>query len=251
MAPEAERSPLTSIRHRPEATQNPFRLSIAHLLLWTATTAFALFLLRPTFPATLEDAEAADGAVLRALVSVAVAPVYGAAILGLVMVLRQLRDIGLFRWREPGHCLLAMVGSGFLGFGLIGWAMSTLDEPQFSSYVVVALCGAVASIVALLLVFPVIVLLVDVEFLDPPRWRNVLWLLAATICGCLCVPEPPAFLYPVIPALLLICFLLSLFVAVGIDIWKGQHRDLPHWLGVVAIVTVIGHLAALASMPVR
>src|SRR5678815_1269821 len=86
------------------------RLSIAHLLLITAGSAVAIWLLQPP-----------NGKVsaLEVVISVIFAPVYGTALAAIVLAFLRVRTQWVAIAEEPGHWLLLIIGSGFAGPALL------------------------------------------------------------------------------------------------------------------------------------
>jgi hypothetical protein len=241
---------------RGEATvEQRFRLSLAHLLLWTMTTAVALFLLRPTVSTDKKPFDAAEesthaAALLPAVVTVAVAPVYGAAILAGAMALwAALLGQGTLRVRQPGHWLLLIVGVQFLGVALYAWgirllqASSDLPDKYTIPGVVLIASGTALFWLLLLLLF-----LTATQVQKPLRWKIAFRLLAATYCTstlCCCFSPFEPWPLPIVSAPLLLAFLASTLIAAVMDLGRGERRDLRHWLGVVAAWSMVVHVVLL------
>jgi hypothetical protein len=213
-----------------------FRLSIAQLLLWTATTGVAL--------ALLAGARSFSESLSRGLVSMAVAPLYGLGILALAAGARQCFGQDLIAGFQPGHWLLAIVGTAFLGVaGLarIGAWMNP-PPPPAALQVFVAAAGVTASCLLLLLVpFLIISALSDVWL--QRAWRFVFLLLGGLLLAPLCAGC--LFNFPLVMAPLLLAVPIASGWAAVTDWRRGERRDLLHWLGVLAINAGLGHIVSL------
>jgi hypothetical protein len=251
------------IRYRPQSSENPLQLRLAHFFLWTAATAVALLLLRPTFPAVPEGAPAVDAAegvrdlkdVLRAGVAVAVAPVYGAALMAFAIgVWRTMRGKGPLDVCQPGHWFLLIVGSAFLGAGFSGIAINSADNLMEAPMHQTFLTGVSFCIAMILcVVSPLLLLLAVLEIQEPPRWKIVFRLFGVAIVsalfGCPCMVSLSMFaVVLLLHAGLLVTFCGAMLAAVLIDLYQRERRDVAHWLGVLSVVTVVMHLVALAMV---
>jgi hypothetical protein len=243
---------------RGEATvEQPFRLSLAHLLLWTMTTAVALFLLRPTVPTDKKPFDAAEesanaAALVPAVVTVAVAPVYGVAILAVAMALWvPLTCQGTLTVRQPGHWLLLIVGAQFLGVALYAWGIRFLQVgPPLPARHSIPGGFAIAAGIGFLLFMVLLLFLAATEAQVPLRWKVSFRLFAAayltsSLCCCI-MPLHPSPL-PLVPATMLLAFLAATLIAAIIDMARGERRDLPHWLGVVAAWSMVMHVVVLTG----
>ena len=97
------------------------RLSISHVMLWTATTAVLFGLLRPTFQMDFSiDGPGADGRAFKILLFKTVlavfAPIEGAALAGFLLAVWRLVRPGPSFPAQPGHWLLIIVGGWVLVF---------------------------------------------------------------------------------------------------------------------------------------
>jgi hypothetical protein len=223
-----------------ERQSNPFRLSLTHLLLWTAATAVAVALLHQPGRTRLTTP--------LVLTNVAVAPVYGLAMLSVFWALSESRGTSR-HFSQPGHWLLATIGAAFLGgAGMYRVGIALESGPQAPPAAAVMLGAAVVTAACLALVLvPVFVLGAMDELRHVPVWRFVFPLLAASALsitlGC-CLGFSPAgrALIPLIPTGLLAVTLLTIALAAARDLIHREYRDLPHWLGVLGVFVVVGQL---------
>jgi hypothetical protein len=173
------------------------RLSIAHLLLWTATTALALSLCERPPPASEigfasflsqpgMDVEAAKNRERqqiwrlwqkRYLANLAFAPIYGLALGGLVLAVWSIASGRSGFPTQPGHWLLVVIGSATI---LAAWPVGPEGEALLS----IASTG------------------------------------------------------------ILVAILLGMFREESASADR-RSRDIFHWLGVAALLGVVGHFAAL------
>lgn len=168
------------------------RLSIAHLLLWTATTALALSLCERPRPASEigfasflsqpgMDVEAAKNRERqqiwqlwqkRYLVSLAFAPIYGLALGGLVLGVWSIVTGRPGFPTQPGHWLLVVIGSAT---ALVAWPVG----PEGATLVGLALVGIVGIVAAIVLGM----FCVETDLADRRRWDIFHWLGLATLFG--------------------------------------------------------------------
>jgi len=213
------------------------RLSIAHLLLITAGSAVAIWLMQPPN---------GKAGTLEVVISAIFAPVYGTGLAILVLAFLRGRGQWLVIAEEPGHWLLLIVGGGFTGPALLYRSGSWLSQPPATPqplemfFIVVGICGAVFLILSV----GVTLLVVLAEYHDSRRWRTVFWLLGITLitpltcCGCMVFDNGGVY-YGALVALLL----ASAAYAAAVDIRERQYRDLWHWLGVAALFAAVCHAA--------
>ena len=231
----------TPLQHKCSSPEPPFygRLSIAHLLLITAGSAAAIWLMQPPN---------GNAGRLDVIISVSFAPVYGTALAVLVLAFRRVLTVGIPIATEPGHWLLLIIGSGFAGPVLLIRSGSLISQspapmPQPAGEVFLAFAGIGVGI-AILLMAGASLLVVIAEYHDSQRWQAVFWLLGAvtvspvTCCGCL-VPKEGGALY----AALVAALVGSAAYAAVSDVLERQYRDLWHWLGVAALFAAITHAA--------
>jgi hypothetical protein len=214
------------------------RLSIAHLLLITAGSAVAIWLMQPPN---------GKAGTLEVVISAIFAPVYGTALAVVVLAFARgaIRLWGAIA-EEPGHWLLLIIGSGFAGPALLIRSGSVIRQwpapsPQPAWEIFLAFVGICVAI-ALLLEASVSLLVVIAEYHDSRRWHAVFCLLGLTIfspcCGTVVLDSGALSL--VLTVALLLVFTTY---AAAVDIRERQYRDLWHWLGVGALFAAVCHAA--------
>jgi len=236
---------------------HPNRLTIAHLLLWTATTGVALAYLleqRPPPAKSIffasfitqagQDAEAEMAKAQQKIhrrwqtnyqIGLAASPVYGAALAGAVLATWR-----VVTWRfgfpvQPGHWLLLMISSLSLLL-VIHPSMQRLlqsqDAPDFMMATVMA--GIVAGVIIMI---------------GEPRWRCALG-LGATGFGLLSLAyiaslssapiEPPGLI--VVGVLAVAAFPVAALICTAADIAERGRFDLFHWIGVATLFGTVTHV---------
>jgi hypothetical protein len=207
------------------------RLSIAHLLLITAGSAVAIWLMQP--PNGKADAVAVA-------ISVFFAPVYGTALAVTMMAFLRARSQWVAIAEEPGHWLFIIIGGGFAGPALMmrsgSWInQSPAAKPQHAEALLAF--GGICVAVALTLMAVVSLLVVLAEYRDSRRWHTVFGLLAATLITPTCCGPVGILVFP--PALL--GLLGATAYAAVTDFKERQYRDLWHWLGIAALFAAVCH----------
>jgi hypothetical protein len=210
------------------------RLTIAHLLLWTAATALALIAIMPertSWSDVSEELRAQMEARQRywSIAAVIAAPFLGA---GLAMV-------GLGGWRcmrseelptLPGHWLLMVVGSGTLA-ALIGRLAIASGS----------LLGLEPLLWILVMLMPVVALALAIAHVTSPlRWKRVFaiagWSTGLLFFSMFCCF--PVWITPlshlILPGLVL-ATPISVIVAAVRDVQLDVKQDIFHWCGVVAV----------------
>jgi hypothetical protein len=215
------------------------RLSIAHLLLITAGSAVAIWLMQPPN---------GKASTLEVAISVIFAPVYGTALAVNVLAFVRARSQWVTIAEEPGHWLLIIIGSGFAGPALLirsaSWiSQSPAPSPQPAGEIFLAFAGICVAI-ALLLEASVSLLVVLAEYRDSHRWQAVFWLLGVVAVGPVtCCGYLGSYAGGGVYAALIALLLISSAYAAAIDIRERQYRDLWHWLGVAALFAATCHAA--------
>jgi hypothetical protein len=242
------------------------RLAIAHLLLWTATTAimlvhqqshkpppaerigFASFLSQGTEAERAAAMERERQHIWRGwnkqwLVGLAVSPVYGAALAGIVLAVWRLVSLRFGFPTQPGHWLLILIGVLYGTISLRFFLTSLwggYNPTDFGIVMGMALCAA----------------LIACGMWRPLRWSLAVGLVAlsfgAMACAILAVMhstsfEPlPAF---AVAAMLSLMFLgsgmlLALLSAVA-DLYEEARFDALHWVGVFTLIGVLVHFVVI------
>ena len=240
-----------------EATkQPPFHLTIAHLLLWTAATAFVVSIfprdwLRTSLP--LSGNMTAEELVARQRLFekwsvVAVAPFYGAAVTSVAIagsrLLQRRSDFPV----QPGHWLLVQTGLGVLAASC--FVASNNDLFSFSTAEVHAVRRTYGVIVLGLLASLTAAGFVACRAIHEPwRWRMLLKLQAAVTIAPLVaflvattdtVPTNPPSLFRLVIWLWGIAAAAAVLAAAG-DLVRRSSYDLFHYAGVVVPAVVLWH----------
>jgi|GEM_PF-5869646 hypothetical protein len=240
------------------AAQSPpaNRLTIAHLLLWTATTALAIGTIMPDpidapFPSDMPDQ--VRGYLMREqqqwrVATVVTGPVLGAGLAALAMTIwsRFRREPGFPA--QPGHWILTIVGACTVAAMYI-----RLFERPF---------GLSSDFIRLLLIvmfwatflLPVIILVVAYfRVAKPVRWKRVFAIAIVSVAllflgGCSGLfflgPRTAQWIVPPI----LYATPISIVVAAVLDIRSGRTYDVFHWVGVVAVPALAVILSGLVFL---
>jgi hypothetical protein len=228
------------------------RLTIAHLLLWTATTAIAIGTIMPNpidapFPSDMPDQ--VRGYLIRQqqqwrIVTVVTGPVLGAGLAGLAIAIwRQWRRRPGFP-TQPGHWVLMILGMSTVAMSDLQ-LINRLDGPG-PWFVVIPL--TILFWPASLLI-PILLVAAYLRVPEPLRWRRVFAIAGASIalfffCGCL-FPLGPPTPTQLIMAALFYATPISIVVAAVFDIRSGRTYDVFHWVGVVAVPALAVILSGL------
>jgi hypothetical protein len=242
------------------------RLAIAHLLLWTATTAvvlvhqqsgkpppaesigFASFLSQGT---AAESAAAKDHARQRIwrgwnnqwLVGLAASPIYGAALAGILLALwRQIS----FRFgfpTQPGHWLLVLIGMLYWTVALRFFLSSVLGNDNRIDLGTAAVMSVSSAFIAFAL------------------WRPLRWSLAVGLaavgfaalgCAILAVifssamePLPPFAVAAMLALMFLGSGILLALLSSVADLYEETRYDSLHWIGVFTLICVLGHFVLI------
>ncbi|MCI0357230.1 MAG: hypothetical protein L0211_01935 [Planctomycetaceae bacterium] len=236
------------------------RLTIAHLLLWTATTGvalaylvahkpppaesigFASFLTQPGQDVEVEMAKARQK-FHRQLqknyrIGLAAAPVYGAALAGTVLAIWRVLTLRFGFPKQPGHWLLIVIASLMLAHVAHPWLRSLLnwaDGPDFAWSIFMALAATAVAI-----------------GVREPMWRCAIGLLAFGF-GIMCVAyvisfysnpfEPPGLF--VVGILFVAAFPLGSLICTAVDLAERKPYDALHWIGIVSLAGVVMHFLAI------
>ena len=231
------------------------RLAIAHLLLWTATTALAIGTIMPDpvdapapsdMPAEFRAYQDRQEQQWR-VATVLTGPVLGAGLAALAIAAwRRLRHEPDFP-TQPGHWILMIVG------------MCTVVAMELHLIYRVRLDGLYSDLVRIPLIFvfwvtlvvPVITLAVAYyRVAEPLRWKRVFAIAGASLglffLGPCCLP-------PLSPAqfIMLAIFYatpISMMVAAVLDVRSGRTYDVFHWVGVVAVPALAVILTGLTVL---
>lgn len=240
----------------------PPRLSIAHLLLWMATTALVVALFPADWMRKLDSSTPLDQESFRQQMerrqtvekvgAALVAPFYGAGLAAVVVAtLRAVRREPGFP-AAPGHWLLLHVGLGFLAFA------DAYHKSRGSRYVKFELLNPEFDPVSLLLflvfVAQLIVALGAAVQPQPWRWRLAFGIylggVAALIGGMLLGWQGLAneFWLGLAGIVAANGAAFAIFAAAR-DLFRRERYDLFHWLGVIVLIAVAAHpiLAGLAT----
>jgi len=190
-----------------------------------------------------------------ALVNAAFAPVYGLAMLTLVIAIRR-------RWRlrqppaaQPGHWLLAIIGSGYLSGVLFVRTLLWLWGRSDARPLIVPIMGVGGIVIgAVVWLLCALLVLAAIDELWAARpWRLAFQFLGCTLCTllsigcCASAPLNGPFAF-IAPTAALLLTLITVLYAASDDLLKGERRDLLHWLGVGSLFAVVAHLVALIAL---
>jgi hypothetical protein len=235
------------------------RLTIAHLLLWTATTALVFSCCeRPPAPSQIgspglmslsgtnmslpgTNVEAARDRerqrmwrILqnRYLINLAFAPIYGLALAGFVLAGWRLVNAKAGFPTQPGHWLLAVIGSAT---ALVAIKVRFSLHPPASDHedslymLIVALMSLLAGIKV-----------------GDSLWRVPLCIFGGSILLLSPLPAlPPGPGSGTLVAMAMLgvgtAFVLAL-VCAATEVARRSRGDLFHWIGVATLIGVVGHL---------
>jgi hypothetical protein len=215
--------------------------------MWTAATAVAVALMQR--PAAL------PALAPLALINVAFSPIYGLALLILVGALNECSLTPPPRLTEPGHWLLATIGSVFLGAASIyrvGSALESTTQPPPAIAIFLGAAVVTAASIAWLLL-PILVFAAIHELRREAVWCFVfplllLSVLSLSISCCLGFSPSGRVFIPLVPTGVFGLMLITILIAAIRDLARREYRDLAHWLGVAAIFAVVAHLALLVTL---
>jgi len=231
MVPPMNASPASSPVHAKQPLPG-IRLSIFHVMLWTATTGVLFGILRPTFQHDFSIGGAESGVrdfkiVLFKVALAVFTPLWGAALAGFLLAVWRLVRPGPSFPAQPGHWLLIIVGGRVLVFiaSLILARMRLVysDSPalkliHFLNWVVpITLCALAATWIC--------------------RHKFYAWLVpivgvAIPLIGYFDLSVVmSAVAFSIISAITFTAFVGAIIA----DIVQGSRRDFFHWAGVVVM----------------
>lgn len=247
-------SPLPALMHRN-------RLSIAHLLLWTAATGVVLAYLQTHKPPPPEEMHFASvlswpgttpEAELKKLqerysrlfrtqhaVALAVSPVYGAALVGVALALWRLATRRFGFPVQPGHWLLMIIGSLALLVAAHPFVQQLPLSPDGADFVLAtAMTG--------------VVIVATVVAREPLHWRCPLALSAgglgiidvAYVIGFFSSSIEPPLIFPLGPFAIAGVPFVALYCTV-LDVAEHRRYDVLHWVGVATLFGVTAHFLLL------
>jgi hypothetical protein len=218
------------------------RLAIAHLLLWTATTALAIGTIMPDpvdapapadMPAEFRAYQDRQQEQWR-IATVLTGPVLGAGLAALAIAYwRQLRHEPNFP-TQPGHWILMIVGM----CTVVAMELHLIDRVRLDGFGSNFIRTPLFVFFWVTILLPVITLAVAYyRVAEPRRWKRV-FAIAGGSLGllflALCCP-----LWPSAADLIILAILyatpISMVVAAVLDVRSGRTYDVFHWVGVVAV----------------
>ncbi|MCI0360319.1 MAG: hypothetical protein L0211_17730 [Planctomycetaceae bacterium] len=216
------------------------RLTIAHLLLWTATTALVIGAIMPDpfnahfdadTPARVRSDLTRQQQKWR-IVTVVTGPVLGAGLAGLAIAAwRYCRRQPGFP-TQPGHWNLMIIGTSTLA--IMELHLFNRLEPVPATHMPLL---HIIWATFFLSLFLVVVAYVHTQ--EPLHWKRVFGIAATSIGlffmgGCCAFPLGPRPILLILSAILY-AIPISMAVATAIDIRTGHRYDVFHWVGIIAV----------------
>jgi len=216
------------------------RLSIAHLLLWTATIAMVLGFVRhaaPHFtPTSATTAQYALNLWLQYSLLFAVSPAFGAVLAGSVLAAWRVATRRFGFPAQPGHWLLLILSVVPLVVAAI-WLRLSEDR------------GMVVVVFVTLIVLTALSSTAVVQTRQPVRWRLTFALAAWGLGGIVLslalqfvFTKPAATMPAVLGGLSVVSSILAGLASGILDLTAPERFDVFHWIGVAT-------LAALTAYP--
>jgi len=237
-------------------TAAPFRLTIAHLLLWTAATGFIVAIfpqgwLRVSIPARdyATIAEQVDRRqVFEKWSIVAISPFYGAALTSVAIAGTRLIQRRSGFPEQPGHWLLVQTGIGVLAASC--FVATNPDMQSFSPVALHAVRRNLGAVVFVLLTCLAATGNAPSQAISQPwRWRmffrlHLLTVVAPLLAFLIAISSPApngvAFLLPL--TIWLWAISAAAAVVTGLcDLVRRSHFDLFHWTGLIAPAAILLH----------
>jgi hypothetical protein len=207
-------------------------------------TAIAVWILQPP---------SGPRRIILAVVNIVMSPFYGCAVAAVcVSLFRIVKEMEPFA-TQPGHWLLLMIGTAFLGIGLPvrGSEPISMAFPAPEA-VFVVLLGAGVALVAISL--GVIAFAIGANGDETPCWRltfgMIAWTLGLGILGSLLFSSGGIELLLIfVPPLVLAATFVAAVVS---DLWQRIYRDFWHWLGIASFAGLPLHILLVAvADPIR
>jgi len=234
----------------------PFRLTIAHLLLWTAATGFIVAIFPQDWLSVLRydnDYEAilrqADRQqIFEQWSVVAVSPIYGAAVTSVAIAGTRLIQRRSGFPEQPGHWLLVQTGIGVLVAScFVAVDPDILSFPTLALHAVRREFGAVVFVLLVCLAASGIVASLAVS--QPWRWRMFFRLQPVTVVAPLLAflitisyPLPNGRVVLLWPTIWLWAISATAASSIGLcDLVRRSHYDLFHWTGLIAPAAILLH----------
>jgi hypothetical protein len=247
------------------APPRPNRLSIAHLFLWTATTAvvlthqqslkpaspgrigFSSFLSTPGMDVEVEKANERRRIhgrwTSRWFVDLAFSPVYGAALAGVVLAVWRLITFRFGFPSQPGHWLLILICMLYWIVALRFFLEAFWGTNNQTDLGVVLGMAASAAIVTFVM------------------WKPLRWSLASGLTSLgfaafsLAIvsvmkssafePLPPFMIAATLALMFLSSGLLLALLSAVVDLYEELPYDSLHWIGVITVLGVLGHFVLI------
>jgi len=231
------------------------RLSIAHLLLWTATTALAVGTIMPDpIDAPFQSDMPAE---VRAYLSrqqqqwrmatVLTGPVLGAGLAALVIATWR-------RWRhqpgfptQPGHWMLMIVGMctvAAMDLALVNRLSRFNSNLILSSLVLIFWVTCLVTLILLAVAY--------FRVSEPLPWKCVFAIAGVNVglffFGCCGFPLGEPFPFQLITLAVFHATPISVVVAAVLDVLSGRAHDVFHWVGVVAVPALAVILSGLTFL---
>jgi hypothetical protein len=242
---------------------HPNRLTVAHLLLWTATSGAALAYQleqKPPPPEKIGFASLLVGAgqdpkIVRAKaqqrihrawqtkyeIGLVFAPVYGAALSGAVLAMWRVATMRFGFPTQPGHWLFLIVASLIVAHVLHPWLRPYLDwadGPDFGWSIFLTLAATAITV-----------------GVREPRWRCAIGMVAVgfgTMVTSYFISlnsnrfEPPGLF--VVGGLFVAAFPFGVLFCTFADFAERKRYDVFHWIGVATLAGVVLHFLAVAQL---
>lgn len=228
---------LTENPARPSEDVPPERLTIAHLLIFTTTSAILLGVRRALHQ------EQQDYRLFGEIVSFCYAPIFGAGLAACLLCAWRRANGGPRFPRQPGHWLLVLGGvTGLMSLSF--QVLLTLTKAQFSFSPLWSIVAVISCLVEL-----------TIYILATRDTRGVWWwvfgvgvfrsLLMLLLSGLMLIGLLSGYSHYWIDAKLYLLISGGVAVAAIADAWQGINRDYLHFIGVCARLAYAALMVAI------